>query len=309
MGKDDGVLAGAIEAGGTKFVCAVGTGPDDISRAELPTRGDPAQVLSRVTGWLRQQERVRGKINAVGMGCFGPIDLNRESPTYGSILSTPKPNWTNFDIVGTVQNAFPNVPIGFDTDVNAAALGEYYWGNARGLEDFVYITIGTGIGAGGMSGGHLLHGLSHPEMGHIMLPRVPGDTFEGVCPFHGACWEGLCSGPALLRRAGSPAEVLPADHECWSVQAQYIGYAIANIVCILSPKRVIIGGSVQKAGNLGSERFFQMIRERVRESLKGYIVVPELEEGIDGFIVPPVLGDTAGICGALSLAIRARDRL
>lgn len=296
------LLVGAIEAGGTKFVCAVGAGPHDLVRATFPTGNDPEQVLSAVTCWLTDQQRQRGTLRAIGVASFGPLDLSSDSPTYGHITSTPKPGWRNTDIVGPLRRAFPGIPVGFDTDVNGAALGEYRWGNGVGLTDFVYITIGTGIGAGAMVGGQLLHGLVHPEMGHMLLPRVPEDTFAGVCPYHGACWEGLCSGPALLKRTGMPAEQLPPDHEAWELETQYIAYALANLVCALSPQRIILGGSVRKAGQLGQERFFQMIRGKVQAALNGYIVSPALAEGIDRFIVPPLLGDDAGICGAVALA-------
>lgn len=188
--------------------------------------------------------------------------------------------------------------------MNGAALGEYYWGNAVGLSDFVYITIGTGIGAGGMAGGQLIHGLIHPEMGHIFIPRVPGDEFKGVCPYHSDCWEGLCSGPAMRKRSGLPAENLPSDHPAWALETQYIAYAVANIACILSPQRVIIGGSVRKAGQLGEERFFQMIREKVRAVLNGYIASSLVADQIDEYIVPPLLGDDAGVCGAIALGQR-----
>ena len=301
-GRFNDVLVGAIEAGGTKFVCAVGTGPHDLTRTTFATGDRPAQVLSAVTGWLIEQQRQRGTLQAIGIGSFGPLDLHEGSPTYGYITSTPKPGWRNADIVGAVRRAFPDIPVGFDTDVNAAALGEHRWGNGVGLTDLVYVTIGTGIGAGAMVGGQLVHGLVHPEMGHMMLARVPGDTFPGVCPFHGACWEGLCSGPALLARTGVPAEQLPPEHEAWALETQYIAYALANLVCVLSPQRIILGGSVRKAGQLGAERFFEMIRAKVRAVLSGYIVSPALVEGIDEYIVPPLLGDNAGICGAIALA-------
>ena len=302
MSKYGNVLVGAIELGGTKIVAAVGSGPHDLTRTEFPTGDDPPQVLATVTGWLAAQQRQRGTLQAIGVASFGPVDLNRESPAYGHITSTPKPGWRNADIVGPLHRAFPAIPVGFDTDVNGAALGEFRWGNGRGLTDFVYITIGTGIGAGAMAGGQLLHGLVHPEMGHMMLPRVPGDAFAGVCPFHGACWEGLCSGPALLKRTGMPAQELPPGHEAWALEAQYIAYALASLVCVLSPQRIILGGSVRKAGRLGQERFFALIRTRLQAVLNGYIVSPALAESIDRYVVPPLLGDNAGICGAIALA-------
>ena len=301
--KSKDILVGAIEAGGTKFVCAVGTGPGNLilSKASFPTGDNPAQLLAEVTKWFAAQEDKHGKLRAIGIGSFGPVDLNVNSPTYGYITSTPKPNWQNTNLVGMIKQAFPDVPIGFDTDVNGAALGEFYWGNAVGLSDFIYITIGTGIGAGGMAGGKLLHGLIHPEMGHTFIPRVPGDQFPGVCPYHGGCWEGLCSGPAIRKRAGDPAEALPPDHPAWSYETQYIAYAVANIACTLSPQRIIIGGSVRKAGQLGEEEFFRQVREKVRATLNGYIASPLLGEEIDGYIVPPLLGDDAGVCGAIAL--------
>lgn len=302
FGERHNVLAGAIEGGGTKFVCAVGSGPHDLSRTEFPTGDNPTRVLTRVTDWLSEQQRGRGALQAIGIGSFGPLDLHSDSPTYGYITSTPKPGWRNTDVMGAVRRAFPRVPIGFDTDVNAAALGEYFWGQASGLSDFVYVTIGTGIGAGGVAGRQLIHGLVHPEMGHMLLPRVTGDTFAGSCPYHGACWEGLCSGPALLMRSGMPAETLPPEHDAWALETQYIAYAVANIACTLSPQRVIIGGGVGNAGRLGQEKFFRLIREKTQAALSGYIASPALCGEIGDYIVPPHLAGDAGICGALALA-------
>jgi fructokinase len=296
-------LVGAIEAGGTKFVVAIGSGPGDetLAKTSFPTGDNPAQLLSEITGWLNQQQSRYGKLEAIGIASFGPVDLEVNSPTYGHITSTPKTSWQNTNLVGHFQEAFPGVPVGFDTDVNGAALGEYCWGNGMGVSDFVYITIGTGIGAGGVTGGQLIHGLIHPEMGHIFIPREPGDDFAGVCPYHGACWEGLCSGPSMRKRTGVPAEDLPSGHPAWVLETQYIAYAVANIVCILSPKRVIIGGSVRKAGQLGEEQFFRLVREKVQRVLNGYIVSASLENRIDDYIMPPLLGDAAGICGAIAL--------
>ncbi|MCC6557122.1 MAG: ROK family protein [Polyangiaceae bacterium] len=296
-------LVGAIEAGGTKLVCAVGSGPGDriLSRQSFPTGDDPVRVLAAIMGWFRQQQHRHGPLQALGVASFGPLDLDPASRTYGYITSTPKTGWRNTDLLGPIRAELGDLPIGFDTDVNGAALGEYHWGSAAGLTDFVYITIGTGIGAGGMSGGRLLHGLLHPEMGHMLLPRG-GDDFEGVCPFHGACWEGLCSGPAIRKRTGiSPAD-LPGDHPAWTIEARYVACAVSNITCILSPERVILGGSVRKAGRLGQDGFFRLIRQGVKHTLNGYISSPALNEEIDAYIVPPLLGDDAGICGAIALA-------
>jgi len=297
---------GAIEAGGSKFVCAVGSGPGDrmLARASFPTGERPAELLAMVVGWLKEQEARHGRLQALGVASFGPVDLHPGSPTYGFITSTPKPGWQNTDVLGPLRAAF-NVSIGFDTDVNGAALGEHTWGSARGLSDFVYITIGTGIGAGAMVGGELLHGLVHPEMGHMLLPREPGDDFPGVCPYHGACWEGLCSGPAIHSRTGTPAEELPPDHLAWSLTARYVAKAIANLTCVLSPQRVILGGSVPKGGRLGGDRLLRRIREQLQAVLNGYITAPALDAEIDRYLVPPLLGDDAGVCGAMALGQRA----
>jgi len=272
-----------------------------LARASFPTGDEPARLFATAFGWLQEQERRHGRLQALGIASFGPIDLDPSSPTYGWITSTPKPGWRNVDVVGEARKAFATIPIGFDTDVGGAALGEHAWGHASGLSDFVYVTIGTGIGAGAMAGGRLVHGLVHPEMGHMLLPRVPGDFFPGICPFHGACWEGLCAGPALRARTGMRAEDIPADHPAWVLEARYIAFAIANVVCVLSPQRVILGGGVRKGGQLGEERFFRWIRDGVRAVLNGYLASPALDGGLDGFIVPPGLGDDAGICGALAL--------
>jgi len=278
-----------------------------LAKASFLTGDDPARLLAEVFGWLQAQEERFGALQALGIASFGPVDLDTRSPTYGWITSTPKPGWRNTDIVGEARKIFPTIPIGFDTDVGGAALGEQAWGQASGLSDFVYITVGTGIGAGAVAGGRLVHGLVHPEMGHMALPRIPGDSFPGVCPFHGACWEGLCSGPALQVRTGMRAEGIPADHPAWVLETQYIAYAIANIACVLSPQRVILGGGVRKGGQLGEEWLFQRIQDNVRTVLNGYIAYPLLNERLDLYIVPPGLGDDAGICGALALGQSAID--
>ncbi len=305
-GKSGESIIGAIEAGGTKFVCAVGSGPGEqlLARESFPTGDDPGALLDAVAGWFRKCEAEFGCIEGVGIASFGPVDLDTASPTWGYITSTPKLAWQYTDLVGGVRRRLGDLPIGFDTDVNGAALGERDWGAARGLDDFIYLTIGTGIGGGGMIGGRMMHGLLHPEMGHMVLPRIAGDDFAGVCPFHGGCWEGLCTGPAMNARAGAPAESLAADHPAWELETQYIAYALANIIYAVSPRRIIIGGSVRKAGRLGEERFFRMVREKVQGVLNGYLGSPALSTGIDDFIVPPLLGDDAGVCGAIALGQR-----
>ncbi len=294
-------LVGGIEAGGTKIVCAAGSGPGDLSRAVFPSGSDPDAALSVATEWFREEETRRGALYAIGIGSFGPVDLDPSSSTYGFITTTPKAGWRHTDILGTVRRAFPSIPVAFDTDVNAAALGERRWGAAAGLDDFVYITIGTGIGAGVMAGGRLVHGLVHPEMGHMRIPRIPGDAFEGVCPFHGDCWEGLCSGPAMKKRTGTPAEEISPDSSAWRFETRYVALALANVVCALSPPDHPRRERPERRPS-GIERF-RMVRAEVRDVLDGYIVSHALEEGIDGYIVPPSLGADAGVCGALALAL------
>ncbi|MFM8288272.1 MAG: ROK family protein, partial [Planctomycetaceae bacterium] len=256
--------------------------------------------------WFLEQQARRGGLAALGVASFGPIDLDPRSPTQGFITTTPKLAWQFADLLGPLRRAFPTLPLGFDTDVNGAALGEARWGAARGLEDFVYVTVGTGIGGGGLARGRLLHGLLHPEMGHMGLPQVGDDPFAGSCPFHGRCWEGLCSGPAIAARAGLPAELLPPDHPAWELTVRYMAHALMNLTCVLSPRRIVIGGSVRKGGLLGEARFFERLRAAFREVLAGYIQAPPLgEAGLEHYLVPPELGDEAGVCGALALAHEA----
>jgi fructokinase len=293
-------LYGGIEAGGTKFVCAVGTGPDDI-RAEtrLPTTA-PAETIGRALAFLHEAQTQHGPLAAVGVAAFGPLDPNPRSPTFGHITSTPKPGWANTNFIGPLGRGL-NVPLGFDTDVNGAALGEWRWGAAQGLDTFVYLTIGTGVGGGALVNGQLVHGLVHPEMGHMRLPHdLERDPFPGGCPFHGDCLEGLASGPALEKRWGQKAEALPPDHPAWPLEAHYIALALINIICTLSPQRIILGGGV-----MGQRHLFPMVRAEAQQLLNGYIRSPALLEKIEGFIMPPALGSRAGVVGALALAEHA----
>jgi fructokinase len=228
--------------------------------------------------------------------------VDPSSSGFGRITSTPKPGWRDVDLAGTLRTAFP-VPIGFDTDVNGAALGEGLWGAGRGLHTFAYLTIGTGIGGGGLIEGRRMHGLLHPEMGHMRIPRVPGDQFAGTCPFHGDCWEGMASGPAIAARWGQPAASLPPDHPAWELEAEYLALGVMNIICTLSPQRIILGGGVMHQPAL-----FPRIRTKVLELLHGYVQAEALLNRSDEFIVPPGLGDNAGILGALALAREAALR-
>jgi len=293
-------LYGAIEAGGTKFVCAVGTGPGDLrAQTRIPTTS-PRETLEQCLAFFDSQP----KIDALGVGCFGPLELRRDARYYGHVTATPKPGWSHADIVGPLARGL-GVPVAFDTDVNAAVLGEARWGAARNLDTAIYITIGTGIGGGALIGGQLAHGLVHPEMGHLLVPREPDDlAFDGACPFHGGrCWEGLAAGPALERRYGQRAETLPVDHPAWDLQARYIASALTSLVLVLSPERLILGGGVMQVSSL-----FPLIRKHLTRSLAGYVQAPALLERIDDYVVPPHLGTTSGIAGALALAERTTIR-
>ncbi len=291
-------LFGGIEAGGTKFVCAVGTGPDNI-RAEtrFPTT-TPKESIGRAIEFFRKQD----EITAVGIASFGPIDPDPTSATFGHITSTPKPGWANIDLAGAIQRAL-GVPVGFDTDVNGSALGEWRWGAAQGLDNFIYLTIGTGVGGGGMVNGRLMHGLIHPEMGHIPLPHREGDGYNGRCPYHSDCLEGMASGPAIGERWGKPAQELPPDHPAWELEAHYLAIALHSFICALSPQRIIMGGGVMEQFHL-----FPLIRQKVQKRLNGYIHSPAILQEIDNYIMPPALGNMAGICGAIELARRATSR-
>lgn len=292
------VLLGAIEGGGTKFVCGVGTPEGEIRhRISFPTT-TPEETLNRAVEFLLEHG-----VQAIGVGTFGPIDVNPQSPTYGSVGGTPKPHWSGYRFVEHLKSRL-DVPIGFDTDVNAAALGEATWGAAAGLDSCLYITVGTGIGAGAIAEGKLIHGLTHPEMGHIPVRRHPDDAYEGHCPFHRDCFEGLAAGPAIQARWQTEGSQLSPDHPAWRIEAYYLAQALASYVLILSPKRIIMGGGVMKQAGL-----FPLVREQLRTLLNGYVQHASLAEDIDRYVVPPGLGDQAGISGALALADRAwRER-
>ncbi|MEO0350283.1 MAG: ROK family protein [Cyanobacteria bacterium P01_A01_bin.15] len=293
-------LLGGIEAGGTKFVCAVGTGPDDL-RAEvrIPTT-TPKETISQVIDFFRQQIGQMGELAAIGIGAFGPVDVCANSPKFGWFLNTPKPAWQQIDFAGMITRELA-VPVGFDTDVNAAALGEYRWGHGTGLETFIYLTIGTGIGGGGIVGGQPIHGLLHPEMGHILIPHdLSVDPFVGACPFHQDCLEGLASGYAMEKRWHQRAESLPADHPAWPLEAHYLSTGLINFILTLSPERIILGGGV-----MAQPRLLPLIRSQVRERLRAYLEVPKIMTDIDNYIVPPKLGNKAGIMGAFVLAQQA----
>ena len=293
-------MLGAIEAGGSKFVCGVGTSPEDLVTAQIPT-ATPAETLEAVIEFFRRE--AGGKLRAVGIASFGPLDPRPDSPTFGYITCTPKAGWRGTDVAGTVGRALC-VQVGFDTDVNGAALAEARWGAARGLTDFVYLTVGTGIGGGAMVNGKLLHGLLHPEMGHLRIPHDRArDPYAGRCPFHGDCLEGLACGPAIRERWQMAPSELPAEHPAWALEAEYLAAGLNNFVCTLSPQRIVIGGGV-----LHQECLLPMVRAELTRLLGGYIEAAEILEEMDRFVVLPELGDRAGVLGGLMLAEEAAGR-
>ncbi|HEX4748596.1 MAG TPA: ROK family protein [Bryobacteraceae bacterium] len=291
------MLAG-IEAGGTKFVCGVGSGPNDLKTASFPTSA-PEVTLANVIQFFR--ETAADRIEAVGIGSFGPVDLDRQSRTFGYITSTPKAGWRDFDLAGTVREAL-RVPVEFDTDVNAAVLGEARWGAARGLSDAIYLTIGTGIGGGAIVHGQVVHGMVHPEMGHLRIPHdLKRDPFPGICPYHKDCLEGLACGPAMQARWGAPAGTLPPDHPAWLLEAHYLALGLVNLTVTLSTERILLGGGVMQQPQL-----FDLVRNEFAMLLNGYVQHPNVLTGLEDFIGPPQLGNQAGILGSLVLAERAR---
>lgn len=300
MSKLSSLFFGGIEGGGTKFVCAVGTESGEIlAETRYPTTL-PDETLAQAVDFFNKQTQTHGPLAAIGIASFGPLDPQPESATFGHILLTPKPGWSNANIVGSLRAAF-DLPIGFDTDVNGAALGEWRWGAAQGLDTFIYLTIGTGIGGGGLVNGELMHGLLHPEMGHIPLPRDRElDPFEGVCPYHGDCFEGLANGPALEARWGQKAETLPPDHPAWELEAHYIALALRSYICTLSPQRIVLGGGVMEQAQL-----LPLIREKTLATLNGYVQAAQILEQIEEYILPVALEGKAGILGAFVLAERA----
>ena len=293
-------LFGGIEAGGTKFICIVASGPDNIvAETRFPTTTPEKTLKQEVDFFQEQSKKLNEPISAIGIACFGPVDLDPSSPTYGFITSTPKPSWSNTDMVGTIRKAM-DLPVAMDTDVNAAAVGEGTWGAGKDLDDFIYLTIGTGIGGGGVINGKTMHGLVHPEMGHMRIPHdMQADPYTGACPYHGDCFEGLAAGPSLKERWGQAGETLPLDHPAWQLEANYIALAVQNLVCTLSPKRVILGGGVMQQANL-----LPLIRMKVSEYLNNYVQSPAILDDIDHYIVAPKLGNQAGVMGAIALAQR-----
>ncbi|MCR5213610.1 MAG: ROK family protein [Eubacterium sp.] len=287
------MLYGALEAGGTKMVCAIGDENGKIyEQVSIPTL-KPEDTIPKIIEYFKDKD-----IAALGVACFGPIDVKPQSPTYGTILNTPKIPWRNYDILKSLKEGL-NLPMGFDTDVNGSLLGELTWGNAKGLTDVVYITIGTGVGAGILSGGNLVHGMLHSEAGHMKLVPVPGDNYPGHCPSHGNCLEGMAAGPAVEERWGMKGKDLVDRPEVWDLEADYIAQAITNMIMILSPQRFILGGGI-----MHQEQLFPLIRNKVTELVNGYISTKELDD-MDSYIVPAGCKDDQGILGCIKLAMNA----
>jgi fructokinase len=280
----------------------MGSGPDDIkAQTSVPTGSDPEMTLRRIESIFRDWKTAHGPITSLGIASFGPVDLAPRSPTYGSITTTGKPGWRNTDVVRRMARAI-EVPVGFDTDVNGAALAEGRWGAARGLSDFAYVTVGTGVGVGLMVNGRPAYGFSHPELGHLRLARQAGDVWQGACAFHGACVEGLASGEAIGARAGVSAREVPADSPIWETVAHTLGQLLHAIALTTAPRRILIGGGVVE----GRPQLLIGIRRLLEESLNGYLNLEKLIGPMDRYVVAPGLGPQAGPLGALAIAADAR---
>jgi fructokinase len=293
------LLAG-VELGGTKCVCILGTGPDDVRALERLQTGEPDCTLRQVEALLDRWRAQYGAPRALGIASFGPVDLRPGSPTWGFITSTSKLGWVNTDVAARLGRRL-DVPVGLDTDVNGAALAEGRWGAARGLADYAYVTVGTGIGVGSIVRGRSIFGMNHTELGHIRVARRTGDTFAGVCPYHGDCIEGLASGPAIEARAGRPAAQLAPDDPVWDFVVHDLAQLLHTMVLTTAPTRIFLGGGVMSA----QAHLFERIRQDLKRSLNSYVFAPELEHGLAQFVVPPGLGTMAGPLGALALAADA----
>jgi len=293
------VYAG-IEAGGTKWVCILASHPENIIATTQFLTSGPDETINSAIQFIKNNMRNPEELSGIGIGSFGPLDLDKDSSAYGHITTTPKPGWANTDLITPFKKEF-NLPIGFDTDVNAAALGEQWWGAGKGVSDFIYLTVGTGIGGAAVVNHNLVHGMIHPEMGHMLIPHDNArDPFPGVCPYHGDCLEGLATGPAIKERWGQTAEALPSNHPAWVLEAHYLGLGVANLITTLSPKRVILGGGVMNQRHL-----FRQIRREVGQILGGYLAVSQIMEENTTYILPPALGSKSGVLGAVALAQQA----
>jgi len=294
----------AIEGGGTKFVCGIGSDPHHLLETVRIDTTTPSETLENVSHWISRMKVAHGPISAIGIGTFGPVDLNKASETYGYITTTPKPHWHQTDVVTFFKNRF-KVPVGFDTDVNAAVLAEYLWGAGQGMDPLIYITVGTGVGGGVLVNGQLLHGILHPEIGHLIVPppfNSQAIQREGQCPFHKSCVEGYVCGPSIAKRWGVKADALPPDHPAWEEIADVMGFALMNLTLTLAPKRIILGGGVMQQPHL-----IPLIQGQLMHHMNGYLAVAELGHDIERFVVPPGLGGRSGLLGAMALGRIALD--
>lgn len=281
---------GAVELGGTKMICAVGNEKGELFDRFVIETKEPEPTLKAVAAYFDDKE-----IDSLGIASFGPIDLDKNSETYGFITSTPKPGWKNVNVLSFFK--YLNVPMGFDTDVNGACLGEVYFGAGKGLDNVIYGTIGTGIGFGVYLNGQLLHGLQHPETGHMIINRHESDKgFKGTCPYHENCLETLASGPAIEKRWGKKAHELYQRAEVWDLESYYLSQAIVNCILCYSPKRIILGGGVMHTPGL-----IELVRKKTATVLNGYIQKEEILKSINEYIALPKTGDDAGVLGALEL--------
>jgi fructokinase len=295
-GQEEKKLYGGVETGGTKINCLIATSPADIRAEARFSTTTPDENIRQIIGFFQTHMR-DAPIVALGVASFGPLDLKVDSPTYGYVTVSNKPSWEFSNIASKLKHAL-QVPVTIDTDVNGAALGEYTWGAAKNLENVLYITVGTGIGVGVVINGKPLHGLVHPEGGHILVPHDwLADPFIGVCPFHGDCLEGLASGPAIKRRWGQSAEALDAEHPAWYLEANYLGLGLHNLILSLSPNRIVLGGGV-----MNQKHLFPLIRRKVQQALSGYLHTEAITQKIDEYIVPARLAPRSGMLGAIALA-------
>ena len=287
-------LYAGIEAGGTKFNCVIGTSPTNvIARASFPTT-KPQETIAKTSNFFIEQSQIHGELASLGLACFGPVDLHKGSATYGYITATPKPHWSNCDVLGQYENAL-SIPVAFDTDVNGAALGEHLYGAAQDVDDFVYVTIGTGIGGGVFSNGRPLNGLVHPEVGHMLVSLDKEQrSFDSICPFHNNCLTSVAAGPAIKARWKKAGHELPEDHEAWDLEAYYLAIMCMNLTLCFSPARIILGGGVMKQSQL-----YPKVRQQFKDLMNGYMLPPI---SLDDYIVAPGLSDQAGEAGALALA-------
>jgi len=296
-------LYGGVEAGGTKFVCCVASGPDNIVEEVRFATTTPGETLKKTIQFFEPFVK-DGRIKSIGVGCFGPLDLDPASLTVAFTTATPEPGWSQVDVRGTMYRAL-NVPIAFGMDVNVAGVGESIWGASRGLDPSLYLTIGTGIGGGYIKDGKPLIGMLNLEMGHLRLPHDhKRDPFEGNCPFHGDCFEGLANGPAIEKRLGIKGALVPETDPYWDVEADYIAAALMNYILTLSPQKIILGGGVMQR-----EFLFPKVRSRVLELLNGYVNSKAILQDIDQYIVPPGLGNQSGSMGAIAIAMQYEESI